>query len=152
MNIYRIAKRTFIQDLSGEGARLYGGRWNKRGSSVLYTASSRALATVEYLVHLPMAIAPKDLCIVELSIPEHIECQQINMADLPEDWMSHPAPLALMDMGEAWLKSASTLLLKVPSAVVKNEWNILVNPKHPQFDQIQVGEIESYQFDKRLLK
>lgn len=152
MHVYRIAKRAFIDDFSGEGARLYGGRWNKRGSNMLYTASSRALATVEYLVHLPMNIIPKDLSILELHIPDQIRGNQIQISDLPKNWMNYPAPLALMEIGEMWLKSSETLYLKVPSVVVKNEWNILINPKHIQFNEIQFGEVEDYQFDQRLLK
>ncbi len=69
MKVFRIAKKEFIADLSGEGARLYGGRWNKKGSSVLYTSESRSLATVEYLVHLPMSIMASDVCIAEIDIP-----------------------------------------------------------------------------------
>lgn len=152
MNVYCIAKRPFIQDLSGEGARRFGGRWSKRGSSVLYTASSRALATVEYLVHLPMALAPKDLCIAELSVPDELTCQQIDIATLPDGWQQYPALQVLIDMGEQWLRQQQAVLLKVPSAVVRDEWNVLLNPSHPDFSKIQIQLVESFQFDQRLLR
>lgn len=152
MKVYRIAKRQFINDLSGEGARRYGGRWNRKGSSVLYTASSRALATVEYLVHLPMALAPKDLCIAELVISDTIAIEQIELSQLSDGWDEHPAPSALAMLGEMWLRQAQSAVLKVPSAVVKDEWNLLINPLHADFTQISIQSVESYQFDKRLLR
>lgn len=150
--MFRIAKQQFIGDLSGEGARLYGGRWNKKGSSVLYASESRSLATVEYLVHLPISILPHDVCIAEIDVPNAKSIQTIEIKDLPTHWMNYPAPIELADIGEAWKKTTGSLLLKVPSVVVKNEWNYLINPNHPLFQHVKIRSIEEYVFDQRLLR
>ena len=142
MKVYRIAKERYIDDLSGEGARTYGGRWNRKGTSVLYTAENRSLATVEYLVHLPIALVPTDTYIAELGIPDRVECEQIEIESLPKQWAAYPAPLVLADIGESWVKRNETLLLEVPSSVVRGEWNILINPKHRLFKEVKLSNIE----------
>lgn len=152
MKVYRIARKQFISDLSGEGARIYGGRWNKKGSGVLYTSESRSLATVEYLVHLSWAVLPPDLCIAEIDIPDAPGYHTIDIAGLPRNWMSYPAPPELQEIGEAWKKAGKELLLRVPSVVVKNEWNCLVNPGHPSFGRIYISSIDEYFLDPRLAK
>ncbi len=150
MKVYRIAKKAYIKDLSGEGARLYGGRWNIKGTSMLYSASNRSLATVEYLVHLPMALLPKDFFIVELTVPSRIKSITIKESTLPKDWKNYPAPFKLAELGTKWINEKSSLTLKVPSSVVKNEWNILINPNHKYFDRVEISNIEPYGFDERL--
>jgi RES domain-containing protein len=152
MQVYRIAKERYIKDLSGEGARTYGGRWNRKGTSTLYTAENRSLATVEYLVHLPMALVPEDTYIAELTIPDHIEYEQIRTEDLPPQWAVYPAPMVLADIGEEWVRKGDTLLLRVPSSVVRGEWNVLINPKHRLFKEVELTSLERYDFDERLLK
>jgi len=152
MKIFRIAKKEFIRDISGEGARLYGGRWNRKGSSVLYTSESRSLATVEYLVHLPMSISPKDVCIAEIEIEGTFETKTMEIGDLPENWMNYPAPHALTEIGEEWKKRGSELVMRVPSVVVRNEWNYLLNPSHTDFKNVRVLSVEEYVFDVRLLR
>jgi RES domain-containing protein len=99
-----------------------------------------------------MALAPKDLCIAELEISDTMAVEQIDITQLPDGWDEHPAPLTLSMMGEAWLKGAQSAVLKVPSAVVKDEWNLLINPLHADFSHIAILSVESYQFDKRLLR
>ena len=131
---------------------MYGGRWNKKGTSVLYSAENRSLATVEYLVHIPMALLPVDIYIAEIFIPDEIDYEQIKVKDLPAHWPTYPAPLDLTEIGEMWIKNNKTLLLKVPSSVVKNEWNILINPNHELFNEIKITGIELYNFDERLIK
>lgn len=151
MQVYRIAKAKYINDYSGAGAHLYGGRWNHRGVSVLYTSESRALATVEYLVHLPMSIAPVDLRISTIEIPDHIVPEEVSIEELPGNWKDYPAPVALADIGNRWAMSRESLLLRVPSSVVYREFNILINPLHPDINHIKPIQVEEYQFDKRLL-
>ena len=152
MRVYRIAKERYIHDLSGEGARTYGGRWNKKGTSVLYTAENRSLATVEYLVHLPIALIPTDTYIAELTIPDEIRYKQIEIEVLPQHWAAYPAPLVLAEIGEDWIEKNETLMLRVPSSVVKGEWNILINPKHRSFSEIRLTGAEPYNFNERLLR
>lgn len=151
MLVYRIAKRQFIYDLSGEGVRLYGGRWNKKGTPVVYTSGSRSLATVEYLVHLPQSVMPLDVCMAELEIPDPESGEPVSLDKLPPDWRAFPAPLQLATIGETWIRAGLSPVLKVPSAVVKDEWNYLLNPRQPLFQSIRIASVEDWQFDPRLL-
>jgi RES domain-containing protein len=152
MRVYRIAKKRFVSDLSGEGARLYGGRWNRKGSSLLYTSESRALAIVEFLVHLSPSIVPKDVCLAEIEVPNAAKIRQVEIEGLPRDWASYPAPMALCEMTEEWIRRGRELLLRVPSAVVRDEWNFLVNPGHPSFEGVKIVSIQEHVLDPRLLK
>lgn len=150
MRVYRIAKEQYIKDLSGEGSRLYGGRWNNKGTRIIYTAESRSLATVDYLVHVPLQIIPKDLYIAEIDVPD-VEIEIVETSSLEKNWQDYPSPKLIRDIGDTWQRDNKTLLLRVPSAVIKNEWNILVNPEHKQFHKVKIVSIESYSFDARLL-
>lgn len=152
MKVFRIAKRQFISDLSGEGARRFGGRWNRRGEGVLYTSESRSLATVEYLVHLSMGILPKDLSIAELEVPDTELLEVIDITDLPSGWSSFPAPPELAEIGSAWVRGSTTVGLRVPSSVVKGEWNIILNPANIGFSEVKLLSVEEYVFDQRLLQ
>jgi RES domain-containing protein len=152
MKIYRIAKTRYIKDLSGSGARIYGGRWNHKGTSMIYTAESRALATVEYLVHVPLSIAPAPLSLATLKIPDKIAPMEIAISDLPNNWREYPAPSKLADLGTNWAAKNESLLLRVPSSVVAQEFNILINPLHPDMKRVTILHIERYNIDKRLLR
>ena len=152
MIVFRIAKEKFIGDLSGIGASLYGGRWNKKGTLVVYTASSRALATVEFIVHLPHALMPCNLKICSISIPDDIQAETIKPKELPENWKSVPAPFKLAEIGSLWIKQCSSLILKVPSAIVEDEYNILINAAHKDIKNISIIETKNYIFDRRLLR
>jgi RES domain-containing protein len=152
VHVYRIAKTQYIDDLTGIGARLYGGRWNPKGIGIVYTAESRALATVEYLVHVPLSLVPHDLSMAMLHIPDWIPSKTIGIGDLPANWRDHPAPPALADLGMRWAMSRETLWLRVPSAVVAHEWNVLINPFHLDVSHVTIAQVEPYQFDARLLR
>ncbi|MDL1983505.1 MAG: RES domain-containing protein [Deltaproteobacteria bacterium] len=134
------------------GARIYGGRWNHTGYPVVYTSGSRSLAALEFLVHVPMALAPENLSIVEINIQENIEWESINESQLPSNWRDYPAPEQLANIGTNWIKSKSSLLLDIPSAVVKKEVNTLINPLHPDIKFVDLTNIEMFSFDSRLFK
>lgn len=151
MQVFRISKKAFVNDLTGTGAKTYGGRWNRKGTAMVYTAESRSLASVEYLVHLPMALVPKDLSIACIEIPEHVKPSQLASSKLPKNWRKYPAPDSLAKLGNDWAKSGDSLLLRVPSAVIEDEFNILINPLHPDFNQIKIKDVKKYLFDERLL-
>ena len=152
MHVYRIATTRYSRDLSGTGARLYGGRWNPQGISVVYTAESRALATVEYLVHVPLSLVPRDLSLVTLHLSDEIPCTTIAIADLPAHWRDYPAPSALADLGAQWAAAYQILALRVPSAVVAQEYNVLLNPLHPAMSQVTIVQVDPYQFAPRLVR
>jgi RES domain-containing protein len=152
MIAYRIARTRHIRDLSGLGAKLYGGRWNNKGTAVVYTSENRSLATVEYLVHVPISIIPDDLSIASIEIPDSIKPECVLLGDLPKNWRDYPPPPELAELGTKWALSLVTLSLRVPSAVVENEFNILINSQHPDIKRITISKIEKFRFDKRLVR
>ncbi|MBN1649062.1 MAG: RES family NAD+ phosphorylase, partial [Spirochaetales bacterium] len=139
-------------DLSGDGARLHGGRWNKKGTSLLYTSESRSLAAVEYLVHIPLSIIPRGICIARIELPRGTALHTIEEKDLPANWRMYPAPLRLAEMTEDLLKKKKVFAIRVPSAVVDGEWNVLLNPQHKNFGGIEIRDVREFRFDERLLK
>jgi len=152
IQLFRISASEHINDITGIGARIYGGRWNHTGYPAVYTSDSRSLAALEFLVHVPMALAPENLSIVEINIEENIERESINESQLPSNWRNYPAPEQLANIGTNWIKSKASLLLDVPSAVVKKEVNTLINPLHPDIKFVDLTNIEMFSFDSRLFK
>ena len=152
MIVYRISKAAYARDLSGSGARMYGARWNQKGTAILYTASSAALATVELLVHVDSNLQPSDLRLVYIEVPDSASSLTIDSESLPEDWRAFPAPAALAEIGTSWAVSRRSLILRVPSAVVVDDHNLLLNPAHPEFAGVRIDKDTAYGFDERLLK
>lgn len=148
--MYRISGSRFINNLSGEGSRIYGGRWNSKGTSVVYSSINRSLATLEVLANVTNEDLPVDLCIAEIKIPANAEVKTVSLSELPEDWDSYPAPLILSKLGNEWIKENKMLCLRVPSAVVKKEWNILINPYHQQFKDVKIMNVDKIEFDDRI--
>jgi RES domain-containing protein len=151
MKLYRIAKTRYIRDLSGEGARLYGGRWNLRGTPMMYTSESRALAAIEFTVHLSLSQAPGDLSLATLEIPGNISPEEIDLKALPDHWQKYPPPQLLAEVGTEWTRSLSSLLMRVPSAVVPHEFNILINPLHKDLKKVRLIVVENFPLDNRLI-
>ena len=152
MKVYRIARTPHINDLSGTGARIYGGRWTLKGSSIIYTSESISLATVEYLVYVPLSIVPTNISLITLQRPNKITPKEIPVSDLPRNWREYPAPSRLAELGTNWARSNESLLLRVPSVVVEHEFNILINPSHPDMKHVTIVQVESYIADKRLFR
>lgn len=150
--VWRIVKaRHATGAFSGEGARLYGGRWTSRGRRVVYTSASAALAILEVLVHLEAPALLPAYVLIPVGIP-HDLIQRLDTTALPPDWREYPALARLQEIGDAWLDAAATPALQVPSAIVPAEFNFLLNPAHPEFTRILVGEPRPYTFDPRLLR
>lgn len=150
MEVFRLSKAQYADDLSGTGAKLAGGRWNKKGSAVVYTSGSRALATLEVLVHIPAFYVPSEYVISTIWIPDN-EIKFLDHKLLPQDWASLTPPMFLQDLTDEWLQKQLSLGLKVPSAIVKDEYNFLLNPLHPKMERIKIVSQEPYRFDPRLL-
>lgn len=150
MLAYRIAKSAYANDLSGEGARLYGGRWNPKGFAVLYTSAHRSLAALEILAHTSAPAIPEDLMMISIWIPNDCSSESITPEDLPGDWRNYPAPISLANRGKRWLVEGSALVLTVPSVIIPSETNILINPAHPEFYQVEIREILPFRIDDRL--
>jgi len=152
MLVYRIATSKHIGDLSGEGARLHGGRWNRRGTAVIYTSETRSLATVELLVHVSLSYTPTDLKIAIIEIPDEPAPEEVDGAALPPNWRGFPAPPELAHLGTSWARSGRSLLLRVPSAVVEHEYNMLINPAHPDIARVVLAKVEDFRLDRRLAR
>ena len=105
---------------------------------------------LEYLVHVPMPLAPTDLSIATISVPDDVSIEEILVSDLPTDWRASPAPTELAVLGSEWTISSNSLILRVPSAVVKDEHNILLNPMHSDMSKVSIVKISTCDFDKRL--
>ncbi len=149
MLLYRISLCKRASDLSGTGAKLFGGRWNSIGVPMLYLASSRALAALEVLAHLTPIQDPEDFCITVFEFPES-SIEEIEKYLLPENWNSYPAPSSLKKKGDAFVKANASLLLKVPSAIVEDEYNYIVNINHPLLSEVKILGSKPFIFDKRL--
>lgn len=148
---YRITKTTHLTSaFDGEGARLYGGRWNSIGTRLIYVAGSRSLATLEVLVHAEDIIMVEDLySIIPVVIAEDLVLR-IACDDLPSRWFS-PEPIAATQLfGDRWVADRKSAVLEVPSAVTNEEHNYLLNPSHPDFELITIGDAMSFRIDPRL--
>jgi len=150
MIVFRLSKSTYQNDLSGRGAEIYGGRWNSRGTPMIYTSQSRALCVAEIAVHSPLGIIPKDYFLVTIEIPDDCTITQISESELPAGWSSIPHIHQTQLLGDIFIKNAENLVMKVPSAVVQGDWNYLINPLHEDISLIKIISAEEYSFDKRL--
>lgn len=150
MKVYRIANCNYIHDISGTGAALYGGRWNNKGTYVLYGASSSSLALLESIVHISSVVQLK-LCIACLQLPTD-DFKEIHESELPDGWQNNPPPFILKSIGDAFVRENKFLALKLPSAIIPFEYNFLINPAHPQFKLIQSEFVRQISIDERLVK
>jgi len=147
--VWRITTRRFAdQAFSGEGARLYGGRWNRVGHPVIYTAESRSLALLEMLVQDEPLRA--HYVLIPAHLPHNVSVEVLDTTNLPRDWRTHAGREALQALGGAWLRQSRSCVLAVPSAVMPAEFNFLINPLHPDFKLISMGEPETLNTDMRL--
>lgn len=152
MRVWRICKAGHAATaFTGEGALLYSGRWHHAGTPVVYCSESRALAALEQLVHLHRNRLPPNFVCFRVDIPEDLAIRQLRREDLPADWRDQPGPPELRDIGTRWAESGDTAALQVPSAVVLGEYNLLLNPRHPDFGRLAIADMEPFAFDERLV-
>ncbi|HQU91392.1 MAG TPA: RES domain-containing protein [Pyrinomonadaceae bacterium] len=148
---YRIFKTKFAKTwFDGEGAFLFGGRWNTRGTRVLYAAGSLSLAALEMLVHLDSAELLSSYSYATLECEEKDVLPVEEFIKLPKNWSSSPPPLAVQRIGDNWAESMRSLVLRVPTSVVPGEFNYLVNVAHPKFSTITRDKPQLFRFDERL--
>lgn len=151
MLVWRVTRKAHAeQPLTGEGARRYGGRWNHIGVAVVYTSQSLSLAVLEYLVNLPITDLPSDLVSIQIKIPNDLSRAEITIKELPDNWRTYPSVEELRDIGTDWVRKASVPVLVVPSVVIPNELNHLVNPTHPLSDGIEIVSTDAFALDTRL--
>jgi RES domain-containing protein len=151
MKAFRIAKEKYIKDLSGTGAKLYGGRWNPKGLPLLYTSENKSLAALEILVHLDRDTIPDDLKIISLTIPDELIIS-FDEKKFQKILRSENSISEFKQEGQKWLSSKKSLALKTSSVLITGEHNILINPEHPDFKKIKIGKVESFIFDNRFFR
>ena len=149
MQVFRVATTNYINDLSGEGARLYGGRWNERGSPMLYCSQHLSLCLLEVLVHNDMANLPKELSYIELEIEEKSTKLLSTPKFIHAAWDQIMPPVEIAMFGSRWLQEQKELALIVPSAVLPQENNILINPLHPLMKETKIVRTEVLKLDAR---
>lgn len=148
---WRIVKtKHAVHAFDGEGARLYGGRWNSRGVRLVYTSESLALAALEMLTHLGKSsvLASYSRCAVHFDSTLVIS---LNRSRLPVNWRTYPAPSELQLLGDMWVAEQSSVVLEVPSVLVETESNYLLNPLHPDFASLVIDSPVPFNFDPRLI-
>lgn len=149
--VFRITKTRFAaKAFSGDGARLYGGRWNSVGTRMIYLAESLSSATLELLVHTDDYATIQDLFIyIPVEIPDNC-IESLDPTTLPPDWNSPTPTAATQLLGDQWIHSQSSPVLKVPSAITTGENNYLANPSHPDFSKLTIGKARKFNLDPRV--
>lgn len=150
MRVFRLSRKKYADDLSGVGAAKFGNRWNSKGIEMLYTAESRALAMAEVIVHLSLASLPDDFMMIELDVPDAIEIEILEPKRLEINWNTNPPRSNTHILGDDFIHSRKLCVLKVPSAVVKGDFNYLLNPNHEDLKRIKIIEITDFPFDERI--
>ncbi len=147
IHVYRLSSARFPVN-SGTGAALYGGRWNPVGIEAIYAAASRSLAALEVLVH--FAVVPLDFVLTEITIPDSLAVLSIDASTLPAAWDDLHVSLATQQIGEQWANEKRYVALSVPSSIIREERNYLLNPEHPRFGEIRFSAPVPFRFDPRL--
>ena len=149
MELYRIVFRKFADKLFAPG---FSGRWNEEGQFVIYTASNRSLASLENMVHkMGQGILGSSFIMMVLELPDKLPVTTINRNELPRDWKLESSYSITKPIGSAWYEEAETLLLKVPSALVPEENNFVLNARHPDFSKVQIRKREPFVYDHRFV-
>ncbi len=152
MYLYRVSKIEYANELNGIGASKYGGRWNSQGVEMIYTAENKSLAILEVLVHISSANVPKDYKIIKIFVPNNTSVESLELKDLSKNWNKFPYKSVTQLKGNEFIRRQKSCMLKVPSAIVPGEFNLLINPNHLEFKDIKILKIEDFVFDKRLLQ
>ena len=144
INAWRFVKQKHASTaFSGEGAKLYGGRWNQQGVAAVYISDSLSLAVIEQLVHIkPEDITRLNYSSIKVDIPPSLQIEVLKR--LPDGWDSDPIPEITKNIGTEWLLSGRTAVLKVPSSIIKVQFNYVLNPLHPDFRKIKVHPPEEF--------
>ena len=151
--VFRVLRAAFGRSpFDGEGAYRFGGRWSSPGTRVAYASEHQSLAMLEYFVHLDPEDAPDDLILATADIPEKISRERLELKNLPANWREIPAPPALSQIGDDFIQQAKACLLLVPSALAVHENNWLMNPRHPEFEEIALNVPEPLRYDPRMFR
>lgn len=150
MQVWRIAKQAFAADLAGTGAKFYGGRWNSAGVAVVYAGMSVEICAFETLVHTG-DLLPADLMLVRINLPENDAFyKSYDAADLPAGWDEIPSSIEAVKFGDAFAREGRYLGIIVPSAIIPEARNIIINPAHSALAQVSYDIVRPFVFDGRL--
>ena len=149
MIVYRVGITKYAGDITGEGARLNGGRWNHKSIACIYTSESRALAILEYSVNVNIEDIPRALSITTFEIPE-VEIRHLKESDLPGNWKEVPAPSSTKDFGTGLLIASARAIIRIPSLVIPEEFNYLLNPAHIDYKRCKISGIKDLVYDVRI--
>ncbi len=150
MRVWRLCREEYA-DLSGIGASLYGGRWNSPNRSVVYTASSLALAFVEIIPGLRKGVFPNGFVSLHITIKESASKKEIGIEEFPLGWREGKANQWFIKTGDHWLQEKKELLLIIPSAIIPEEKNVLINPHHPEINLVEIIAIKPFTVDSRFI-
>lgn len=147
MLVYRICLEKWSHALTASG---FAARWNSKGRYIIYTAGSRSLACLENIVHRSGEGLNDKFKILTIDIPSKIKIAEIKESELDKDWSEYSNYSYCRKLGDAWIIKCDTLILKVPSAIIPEESNFLINPNHPDFKFISIKKVEDFKFDQRI--
>jgi RES domain-containing protein len=151
MQVWRLCGGKYASTaFSGTGGMYAARRWNRKGHLIAYTATSRALSAIEYFVNLEPNQAPDDLLMLEANVPDE-QVEQLDLSRLPRNWYEIDNR-ACQAIGTEWLKSKRSAGLKVPSVPVRGDWNVLLNPSHPDFSRVSITSRERFFYDERMFQ
>lgn len=148
MIIYRLSIEQYKDDISGTGAKLYGGRWNATGIPVLYTTENISLAVLEIIVRTNINLIPLHYYLLKIEVPDNVDITTINKNKLKKEWKADIGYTKWI--GTEFLKAKKSLVLKIPSAIVDEEHNFIINTEHNEFKKIKILSTKKFSFDKRL--
>jgi RES domain-containing protein len=149
--LWRIARRPYALDRTGLGARDHGGRWNRPGTAALYAGSTIAIAALERFVHLA-GVVPSDLVLVRIDLPDGSPEETPELSGLPKDWDLLPPGPASMDYGTKWAREQRSLVLYIPSVLVREERNAVINPVHSEFAAVTMTIERPFRYDARMFR
>jgi len=149
MEVYHLGTTMYANQLTGEGAKLFGGRWNVKGCPCIYTAGSKALCVLEYAANVVLKQIPDDLSFTIYSLPDE-SWDAFLPKDLPVNWQETPPPVSTQEWGTKHLKNK--LAICVPSVIIPEEFNFVLNPLHADFKKVRIVKVEPFSFDQRIKK
>jgi len=147
VRLWRLARAPFAA-FDGVGSARGGSRWSSKSIPILFASSTQSLALLEVLVHTPRELIPDDYVFIAIEIPDD-RTQSVSKEMLPPDWADSPPPTNLKAIGDDWARSNRSCALLIPSVIVPNELNCMINPRHPDFSRIEISTPISFILDKR---
>lgn len=152
MQLFRLSKKKYATAFNGKGAAKSNNRWNSKGTEIIYTAESRALAMAEVAVHVTIATLPRDFVMLTIDVPDEITIKKIDFKDLDKNWNAMLPNSKTKKIGDVFIEDLECCILKVPSAVVKGDFNYLINPHHKDFKKLKIVDVSDFPFDKRMFE